>query len=272
MGSKFLNFLKKAGITLISILILLGAVTLCNFAHKAIFPPTSTPTRVPTATTPVRIKGTIYDFLASEKIRVAMTGSGIDTVELLLSKLVEDALEVQVPVGTLFISEDQSIQRMVVRTAETIFLDTNMEVDVEINAACADYNRDVPNLLDSFATVEAPLEDDLTKLMRSLENTGELSYEYTYFSVVQGAVWIVTANSTYNSLGRLVISTRGAFDYYNYSAPTKRMINENEAARAMFLVHRAGIDIREKAIWQDRQKILAGLEEQALVDWIHSLE
>jgi hypothetical protein len=50
------------------------------------------------------------------------------------------------------------------------------------------------------------------------------------------------------------------------------MIDEDRAARAMFLVHRAGIDVREKAIWQDRQQILTALEDQSLIDWIHSLE
>jgi hypothetical protein len=268
MKTKPLDVLKKIGVIILSIIICLVLVSIVGLVHDKIFPPTATPTRVPTPTTPVRQKGSIHDFLASKKVHIEMKGAGIDEVEMLISKLVEEALEVEIPVGTMFISESESLQRMVVRKAEVIYLDTNVEISVEIDVACADYWKDVPHSLDTFATVLPPPEDDVTRLMRYLEDTKDLDFEYTFYSVVQAAVWIITSDSTYSGLGRLVVSSTN----FGVRSPSTRMIDEEAAARAMFLVHNAGIDITTKKIWQDREEIIKGLEDQKLIEWIRSLD
>lgn len=268
MKTKPLDVLKKIGGIIVSIVLCLLLVSIFGIVHDKIFPPTPTPTRVPTPTTPVRVKGSIHDFLASNKIRVDMKGAGIDEVEMLISKLVEEALEVDVPMGTIFVSESESIQRMVVRKSEVIYLDSNLEISVDIEVACADYWKDVPHSYDAFSTILPPPEDDLTRLMRNLEDTKDLDYEYTFYSVVQAAVWIITSDSTFSGLGRLVVSSTS----FGYTSPSTRMIDQEAAARAMFLVQSSGIDITSKKIWQDREEIIKGLEDQKLIEWIRSLE
>jgi len=79
---------------------------------------------------------------------------------------------------------------------------------------------------------------------------------------VQAATWIVTDNAGYDSLGSLVASRNGI--------PQGRTIRETEAAQAIRLCAEAGIGIKKKRIWNDRRKILAGLEEGALKDWLES--
>jgi hypothetical protein len=157
---------------------------------------------------------------------------------------------------------------MVARRAEVIYLDTNIEISADIDVACVDYWKDVPHSFDTFATLLPPPDDDVTRFMRYLEDAKDLDYEYTFYNVVQAAVWIITSDSTYSGLGKLVVSSTN----FGVTSPSTRMIDEEAAARAMFLVHNAGIDITTKKIWQDREEIIKGLEDQNLVEWIRSLE
>ena len=50
-----------------------------------------------------------------------------------------------------------------------------------------------------------------------------------------------------------------------------RAIEEAETAEAMRLCAGAGIDIKTKSIWRDREKILAGLEPGELKTWLENL-
>jgi hypothetical protein len=79
------------------------------------------------------------------------------------------------------------------------------------------------------------------------------------FALRQAAVWIVTVNAGYDDLGRI------KFVIENFP----RVIDERAAARAMRLCDEAGIDITRKAIWKDRQQIIAGLEDSDLKAWLN---
>jgi hypothetical protein len=82
--------------------------------------------------------------------------------------------------------------------------------------------------------------------------------------VRQAAVWIVTDNADYYDLGILVVS--------QFGFGGSRVIREPEAAAAMRLCDRAGINLRRKAIWRDRERILSGLDEQPeLKEWMAAL-
>ena len=82
------------------------------------------------------------------------------------------------------------------------------------------------------------------------------------YAVRQAAVWIVTDDADYGDLGILV--SRPVLQALGGT----RTIREPEAARAMRICEEAGIDITSKAIWGDRQKILAGLEEGDFKTWL----
>lgn len=268
--SPLLNFLFRAGTILLGFILLAVICGLCNYAREAIFPPTQTPTRPPTATPITREKASIFDFLAAGKIRVETKGAGIDEINMLISKLVEEALEVEIPIGTMFVSETESVQRMVTRRAVTIYLDTDIDIDVDIDVACADYWKDVPHAPNSFPTILPPADDELTRVLETLAAAED--FDYRSYSVTQAAVWIITSDSSYDGLGQLVSSYGGLG-----SVSTTRMIHEKEAARAMYMIHQSGTDIRTKRIWEDHDRILQSLEEQGvenqtLIDWLRSLQ
>ena len=81
-------------------------------------------------------------------------------------------------------------------------------------------------------------------------------------SVSQAAVWIVTDDADYDDLG--ILRKRFAFDRF-------RAIRHYESAKAMKICDDAGIDITRKAIWQDRDEILEGLEDEDLRRWLREV-
>lgn len=52
------------------------------------------------------------------------------------------------------------------------------------------------------------------------------------------------------------------------AATGAQAINEPEAAEAMRLCDEAGIDMKKKRIWKDREKIPAGLKAGELKNWL----
>jgi hypothetical protein len=65
------------------------------------------------------------------------------------------------------------------------------------------------------------------------------------FPVRQAAVWIVTDDADYAELGSLLDSAPMPF--------RRRVIGVGDAARAMARCQQAGIDVRKRAIWKDRE-------------------
>ena len=81
-------------------------------------------------------------------------------------------------------------------------------------------------------------------------------------AVRQAAVWIVTDNANYDALGTLVES------FGPVAFGGTRVINEEEAARAMQICVAAGINITHKAIWRDRGTILKRVQDASLRKWL----
>jgi hypothetical protein len=177
-------------------------------------------------------------------------GSGIDKLDVDLRNLLEEALNVEIPAGTYFVSRSRSVQNMVVRTTQVIHLADNDWVDALLDVACANLERDVPNEEDTFTVEQSPEDGELARLMPALQ-AARVDYD-----VEQAAVWIVTDNANYGDLGTLVGGFGG------------RAIGEDDAARAMQIVDEAGIDITQRAVWEDRESIAQGMEDRSLWLWI----
>ena len=154
---------------------------------------------------------------------------------------------------------------MIVRTPANILLETDSWLEVTLEVTCANMHREVPFSKDSFDIVRAPDQSELQILMEFLEGADELGWQYTKFDVVQAAVWIVTDDANFEDLGTLVSS-------YVVGGTQTRSIDEDETARAMFLVDEAGIDITVKTIWQDRNRIANGVLDTGLAEWIRERE
>jgi len=194
----------------------------------------------------------ILSLVDAGSIEVEVRGSSIDEVGLSLRRLENEDFFVLIPAGTFFVSGDSSAQNMVSRRPVQVTLTDNAWRQVQVPAACANMELRVPNEGTSFSIRSSPSQFELELLMTELENAG-LGY-----IVEQAAIWIVTDDASYADLGTLV----GGFGFGS------RLILETDAARAMKVVDEAGIDIARKAIWADRDQILAGIDEPELATWL----
>lgn len=196
----------------------------------------------------------IVDLLQEKKIEVQAEGSGIQQVSVRIRRLVPYVLTVRIPVGTFFVSSNPSAQNMVTTAESKVQLISTIWESVSPDAACANRPRDIPGDGDTFTVQRSPNRAELTRLMPVLDKARVDT------STRQAAVWIVTDDADYDDLGILVAS--------QFGFGGSRVINEQETARAMRICDDAGIDIRQKAIWGDRQQIMAGLDDLDLKAWL----
>ena len=87
----------------------------------------------------------------------------------------------------------------------------------------------MPEADSSFSVQPAPRQKELQAVLPLLQAAG------APFGVTQAAVWIITDNADYDDLGTLVSGSVGGVE--------TREIREPEAAQAMVLMERAGINI-----------------------------
>lgn len=201
----------------------------------------------------------VLELAAQGRLEIEVQGKDISSVTVRLRRLVPDVLEVRVPVGTLMVCDDASAQDMVVTGDVPVTLDRDEWIEVEAPAACANRSRRIPDSDERFRVTRAPSSEELERLMPVLDDAGVPS------GVHQAAVWIVTDDADYGELGVLVLR----LPHQTFGGT--RVIEEPEAARAMQICAAAGIDLRTKAIWNDRERILGGLEPGELCDWLAAL-
>ena len=197
----------------------------------------------------------IVDLLNEGKIEIQAQGSGISEVSVSIRKLVPHNLTVLIPVGSFFVSSNRSVQNMVTTAERKVQLTSDDWRNVTVSAACANIQRDIPGSDDTFTVRRSPQQAELVRLMPVLEEAQVDS------ATRQAAVWIITDNATYSDLGILVSGHFGT---------GSRRINEQKAAHAMKIIDEAGINIKRKAIWRDRQQIISGLEDGELKTWLQN--
>ena len=193
----------------------------------------------------------IYDLIQENKIEVEATGSGISSLSLKIKPKVNFNIKVHIPAGTLFTANRGSTQNMVSTKSKSVTIEVEVKPGVDIGiekkeqpatyvdvpVACANLHKDVPASTDTFTIEKSPNQEELEKLLPILDA------EDAIYPVKQAAIWIITDDADYNDLGTLICKN-GA-----------RAINESEAAEALRLIDKAGIDINNKAIRKDRDKI-----------------
>jgi len=204
----------------------------------------------------------LHKAIQQGRVKAEITGSGITTVSVKVTRTkASKPLRVRVPLGTLFVAGSGDAQNMVGTAAEVVDLTTATATEISVSAACANLHLDVPDSDVNFSVEEGPAQEDLKKVLPLLR-TASASDEVT-----QAAVWMVSDDADYDDLGTLVIS------YGGLGFGGSRAINERDAAHAMMLLERAKVDVREKAIWDDRVPVceeVAGTTESAAT-WCSAL-
>jgi hypothetical protein len=136
--------------------------------------------------------------IKAKQIRMDAVGSGLQSLDIELTSLVDESLEVVVPVATLFAPRDSDTQKMVVITQATIQLSDEEPVRFTLDVACATMRRDTPGSSDTFRLSSVTPKRDLRLLLR------EPAFADASFRVQQFAIWTITDNpkrSAYVGLG-----------------------------------------------------------------------
>jgi hypothetical protein len=193
----------------------------------------------------------IYQAYRDGQIDIDIHGDGIESVSgKVTRKAGAKPMIVQIPAGTLFIPNGSGVQNMVVTRGASVNLTVSPSASFTTAVACTDIHRAVPTGTDRFEVGELPEQKkDVLKLFPVAAKAGA-SYE-----VEQAAIWIVTDDANYNGLGILTSSL-----FFR-----ARVIQEQEAASAMMLLDKAGLDVSSRSIWRDRRAICEGaLSEKKL--------
>lgn len=201
----------------------------------------------------------IFDLIEEGKVTVSVSGIGIDKIYVRVQKLTPEILQFRVPLGTYFVAERSSSQNMISTEDETGVLIGDGGQLYEISVACANQEKTVPTRSDKFSLLRpaAVPQADLAVLMPVLEKAN------VAFPIRQAAVWIITNNVSYNSLGILAQRACGA-----PICGSTRLIKEAETVAAMEIVDKAGIDVTRKRIWESRSDLLAKLSDDRQIAWL----
>jgi uncharacterized DUF497 family protein len=195
----------------------------------------------------------IMDLIKDGKLLEETWGGGIEIMNMRLRKTVPWPLEISIPAGTWFVSHDNAVKNMVSARDQIASLrkrNPDRGQIAYIGVACANMVKRDPEAGQRFTPASLPEESELRKL---IIYTKDMDLDY---ATRQTAIWIVTDDAGYGRLHGLVRITKG--EGIN---KTEVMIHEPEAACAMQLCAEAGIDIKKKRIWNDREEILAALPD-----------
>ncbi len=193
-------------------------------------------------------------------VEAQITAEGIDRASLKLRRLVPYVVSGSVAAGTLLIPPNSSCQSLVVIHSASFSISGSGSAEVKLTTVCQNAEKEVPRGLKGYR-LAAP-DNQLQRLVRVIQrqNVGP--------DVAQAAVWILECNADYQMLGRL---NRGQLTFGPggmWLRSLGRVIRQYEAAKAMQICEEAGIDIRRKAIWSDREEILRGLDDERLRKWL----
>jgi hypothetical protein len=184
----------------------------------------------------------IYEAYRDGKVDIEVRGDGIENVNgRVTRKAGTKPMVVRIPPGTLFEANSGGVQNMVVTDGTTVDLTTSRSATFTAAVACSDLHLSVPGEGDRFAVGRLPARKAEVVKFFPVANRAGVSYE-----TKQAGVWIVTDDANYDGLGILVGGFLGG---------GPRAINEDEAANAMMLLEKSGIDVSARSIWNDRLDI-----------------
>jgi hypothetical protein len=192
----------------------------------------------------------IVELLENNIVEAEISGNDITQVNVKIRRLVPYAVNVRIPVGSFFVSENQSAQNMVATAEKKVRLTTGGWQNISILAACANRPKDIPNSNDKFSINQSPSQAELAQLMPALNKANAST------PVKQAAVWIVTDDANFDDLGILT------------NADNTRAIWYESTTRAMRICVEAGIDITKKKIWNDKETIVSKLSAGELKNWL----
>jgi ankyrin repeat protein len=207
----------------------------------------------------------LYEAIRQDKVSVSVTGESIRQVNgRVTRKAGSKPMIVKIPLGTLFDPGSAGFQNMV--TTQTLALDLRRRRAATFSApvVCANMSRPIPGRNVSFSVRPAPHQAELLSALPVLERAG------VGFASLQAATWVLTDNADYEDLGTLRTT-------YSSFGGSGRTISEGDVADAAMHLYRAGINLRQRAIWRDMRRVCAEVEKdsgfapQAALKWCRDI-
>ena len=130
--------------------------------------------------------------LARGLVQATISGAGLQSMDVTLEsfgeELLDQLLEVTIPVGTFFGSQSSGVQDMVVIEPSVFDLEPIDSVSELVSVACADMELDAPDNDDDFVVSSESISSDLSALLDLPDFHDEAP------RVKQFAIWTITDN------------------------------------------------------------------------------
>jgi hypothetical protein len=198
----------------------------------------------------------IAQLAARGRLEVEAAGAGIFSVTLRLRPRAAGPMPVRIPAGTFFLAQDFTVQSMIATEEVRVRLAADVWTRVTVPAAGTKRPARIPAPDDRFELRDHRVQVLLRDLLQAIARAPVEP------AVRQAAVWILTDDADYRDLG--VLLEGHALD----GPAARRLIGARQAALAMRLCDQSGTDITERAIWADRDIVLAALDDAVLKRWL----
>jgi len=188
-------------------------------------------------------------------VDVAVTGTGSDTVSLAVRSMRPGPMVVTLPAGAYF-DAPEGVSDMVARRDGMVILDEQVARPWRIEARRAQRDVPSPGPADGLDLAPATEHGDVQDALWLFQNA-DVS-PVVAATVEQLAVWIVTEDVGWESL--------------RAHARTTGIHPANATAFAAAYVNAAGIDIKTKRVWAEREQFLPSVTDEGLRSAFAELE
>ena len=200
----------------------------------------------------------LFDAIGAGLVEAQAIGAGSEAVTIRIRRTVGRPLALTSPVGTYFRS-DGGPRDMVARRDGWIVLEDADWHDWTVRAVGRQRDRGIPRQSDSLEILPPSTEPHLEDLMYEIQvgtytvGNSPTLYPAVTFGVEQAAVWIADSD----------------LDYGTIAGDTKdpRMPPQYAIAFALVFADRAGVDVTNRRIWGDAERMFGGIRDNGLNLW-----
>lgn len=143
------------------------------------------------------IKIPLLEAVKKKYIRFSGNGNSIQSSFIQIENLTDLELDLTIPPGTFLISKSGSCQNMVLTNPQDIVLRANDTYSGNVNTACMNIHRNIPDGDNIFGIAQRPSNHLLSKVITLLNEKN------CRYNVIQAAIWIITDNADYYDMGIL---------------------------------------------------------------------
>ena len=200
----------------------------------------------------------LYEAIEAGIIEAEAHGAGGEAVTIRIRRLGTEPVVVTSPVGAYFRSDGET-RDMVARRDGWIVLSDDDWHEWSVRAVGRQRARRPPNRDDSLSILPPSTDRTLAELLYQLQvGTYTVTDSPTHYPplthrVEQAAVWIADGDVTYQEMES---------DVGDAQIPAPYAV-----AFALVFVDRAGIDVRNRRIWMDSERLFGSLRDQQLGLW-----